>query len=239
MPSPKPPAFTTYKTFILASERFSVGDTVAVRSPGSVKDYIAAIERIHTDKDAEVMIDCRWYYRPEETAMGRQPWNGEDELIDSDHVDTFHVRCVNSRCKILTMADYEAYWAGGHKVDTQVPVYFCRSKYLKKLGKLEKPLPTYCACKQPQKPEASLIQCDKCDKWYFGKCIGLTSMDAGSLSSWMCPLCTPEDENGKRKERTDDLLDKVRRGECSPWDHPFSPVAGKPKFSKKRRKNKT
>eukprot|EP00038_Savillea_parva_P000041 m.93782 g.93782 ORF g.93782 m.93782 type:complete len:119 (+) comp10016_c0_seq2:3271-3627(+) len=90
-----PPAFTTYKTFILSNERFSIGDKITIKAPsGSGHDFIATIQRIHTDKRGEVHIDGRWYYRPEETAMGRQPWHGINEVratvcfasVDASHI---------------------------------------------------------------------------------------------------------------------------------------------------------
>ena len=30
------------------------------------------------------------------------------QVIESDHKDSYHVRCVNSKCKILTLSEYEA-----------------------------------------------------------------------------------------------------------------------------------
>ena len=102
---------------------------VSVASGGARWDFVAEIERIHTDAEGEVLIDARWFYRPvrrptcgrrpaalhpsfhlafqsiartpgiayaspitdacftshvdpsqEETAMGRQPWHGADEV---------------------------------------------------------------------------------------------------------------------------------------------------------------
>lgn len=72
----------------LHMERYYVGNAsdmlltlqMIVQSPhaqagrGNAPDFIAAIERIHTNKDGEVFVDGRWYYRPEETAEGRKPW---------------------------------------------------------------------------------------------------------------------------------------------------------------------
>ena len=46
------------------------------------------------------------YYRPEDTKGGRQPWHGADEIIESDHKDTYHVRCVNSMAKVLGVDEY-------------------------------------------------------------------------------------------------------------------------------------
>eukprot|EP00037_Helgoeca_nana_P037511 m.16382 g.16382 ORF g.16382 m.16382 type:complete len:246 (-) comp8981_c0_seq1:158-895(-) len=237
---PRPPAFTTYKTFILAQERFSVGDTVSVKAPGGGKgDYVAKIDRIHTDKEGEVLIDGRWYYKPEETIMGRQPWNGIDEVFESDHVDTFHVRCVNSKCKIHTLSEYEKLSAAKETPEVpRLPSYFCRSKYLNKQGKIEGTLPRYCACKQPQKPEDPLVRCDGCRDWFFGNCVGIPAAKAGKLKSWTCPICTPEDA-ATRKRKGGPLAalhDLVRSGGCCPWADKSKAAAVGGGSQKKRKK---
>lgn len=234
-----PPPFQMYKTAEVANERFSVGDTVSVKSGGKGTDFVAAIERIHTDKEGEVLIDARWYYRPEETDMGRQLWQGQDELLDSDHKDTFHVRCLNAKCAIYNLDDYEERVASG-LVGAAQP-YYCRSKYLKSKRALETPLPRYCACKLPQNPEYMLLQCDDCDEWFFGNCVGVSADTAGDMKKWTCPICNPDDGAasasagagaGAHRKRSADsasasasasassssFLDLVRRGECCPWN---------------------
>ena len=37
---------------------------VSVKSGGGRWDFVAEIERIHTDAEGEVLIDGRWFYRP-------------------------------------------------------------------------------------------------------------------------------------------------------------------------------
>ena len=49
---------------------------------------------------------CRWYYRPEETLAGRQPFDGCSELLESDHVDIVPHSSVLSRCRVLGPAEY-------------------------------------------------------------------------------------------------------------------------------------
>eukprot|EP00038_Savillea_parva_P000039 m.93758 g.93758 ORF g.93758 m.93758 type:complete len:236 (+) comp10016_c0_seq1:3271-3978(+) len=223
-----PPAFTTYKTFILSNERFSIGDKITIKAPsGSGHDFIATIQRIHTDKRGEVHIDGRWYYRPEETAMGRQPWHGINEVLDSDHVDTFHVRCVNGKCTICTLEEYEQLGAKGTS-KPQLPVFFCRSKYLKNQQRIEEELPRYCACKQPQNPEYELVGCDKCNEWYFANCVGLRKGEAADLDEWVCPNCIVRMPGYQRNKRpTDDLAALVREGKCWPWPGPRRSEAAK------------
>eukprot|EP00041_Stephanoeca_diplocostata_P024069 m.602571 g.602571 ORF g.602571 m.602571 type:complete len:254 (+) comp22447_c0_seq2:1997-2758(+) len=224
-----PPPFSSYKTFILHETRFTLGDTVMIKSPhaqggrGTAPDFIAAIERIHTNKDGEVFVDGRWYYRPEETAEGRKPWHGTDELIDSDHVDAFHVRCVNAMCAVLPLKKFEELGGQCAKDDNgnTLPTFFCRSKYLKSKKRLEKPLETYCACKQPQNPDMLLVSCDSCDQWYHGKCVKVSRADAEKQKKWKCPVCL-----GKWSKRPD----RNAPPPCWPWDTP-RPTSGTTKAS--------
>ena len=65
---------------------------------GSKGDFIAKIEKIYTDKNSEVQLDVRWYYRPEETVMGRMPW---------------HARCVNK----TSMKSKRWLWGGEGRED--------------------------------------------------------------------------------------------------------------------------
>lgn len=37
----------------------------------------------------------------------------------------------------------------------------------------EDPNAIYCVCRQPYHPKLFMIQCDKCNEWYHGKCIGI------------------------------------------------------------------
>ena len=33
------------------------------------------------------------------------------------------------------------------------------------------------------------IQCDECDRWFDGKCVGMTAKLAEEQPQWKCPLC--------------------------------------------------
>lgn len=201
-----PPPNTTYKTFILAGERFTLGDTMLIKAHSNgIPDYIAKLEKIHTDPNGEVMLDSRWYYRPEETAMGRQSWQGVEEVIESDHTDTYHVRCVNGKCKIVSLNEYENLPPNRKKKSkndnssSDVPIYFSRSFYLKKSKCFKDPLPTYCFCKKPSNPDKLLLQCDKCEKWFHGECVRISREVALNLEEWMCPDCKQSTKKKARK----------------------------------------
>eukprot|EP00040_Diaphanoeca_grandis_P005827 m.34675 g.34675 ORF g.34675 m.34675 type:complete len:242 (-) comp17018_c0_seq1:66-791(-) len=193
-----PAANTTYKTFILAGERFTIGDHMMIKGTGNRKDsdYIALLERIHTNEEGEVFLDTQWYYRPEETALGRLPWQGVEEILGSNHKDTYHVRCVNSKCKIYSLDEYENLperpKTKKGNVEYELPVFFCRTFYDREKKKLREELPVYCYCRQPSNPDKPLISCDKCEEWYHGDCVGITPTQADAMKSWSCPTCRGE-----------------------------------------------
>lgn len=203
----EPPPNTTYKTFILAGERFTIGDNMLIKGTGKgTADYVAKLEKISTNQAGEVYLDTRWYYRPEETAMGRQPWHGAEEVIESDHKDSYHVRCVNSKCNIISLPEYEALPMAKKKkkaVDGKpdLPVFFSRSYYLRDKKRLREPLPKYCFCQQPSNPDKTLLMCDNCGDWFHGDCVNVTPQMANSLDIWHCPGCTGKGPPSKKSKK--------------------------------------
>lgn len=175
----QPPPNTNYKTFILMGHRFSVGNDIMVKSGKGDKgaDFIARLDRIHTNKEGDVMLDARWYYRPEDTKGGRQPWHGADEIIESDHKDTYHVRCVNSMAKVLGVDEYisrrqaqaleigsgvsarkkpalkETITTSDGQSTQSIPVLYCRSFYHYRKGTFAEKVPNAKGSKSPINPD--------------------------------------------------------------------------------------
>ena len=60
--------------------------------------------------------------------------------------------------------------------------------------------------------------------------VGVSAADAATLKKWVCPICTPEDEESRKRKSGEELAlhERVRKGECCPWP---APAAG----SKKRK----
>eukprot|EP01137_Pigoraptor_chileana_P011745 Opistho-2@63156 len=184
MPQPN----TSWRSFLLAGDRFVVGDTVLVRPDRKGPDYIAAVQCIRTDANEEILIELQWYYRPEETVFGRQPYHGDDEVLESDHKDTIHVSSVNSRCFVRTLAEYTA--EQDNQSTPEFPMFFSRSKYLYKKKKIEpKTLPLICVCRQPENPDIPMICCDECDRCYHTNCIGMTKEKLKKLEKYVCAKC--------------------------------------------------
>jgi len=208
-----PPPNQTYKTFILAGERFTLGDSVMVRqeTDDGTSDFIGKLQKIHTDKHSEVQLDLVWYYRPEETKLGRKPWHAKSEILESDHKDTVHVGCVNSKCKVYTLSEYEGLEPGSKKPTVGkkneksyvLPEFISRSFYMHKKGVLKEALPTYCVCNTPSNPDKMLIACDTCDKWFHAECMKVKSESVAKRKTfYCCKKCESKAGKSAKKSRT-------------------------------------
>lgn len=51
--------------------------------------------------------------------------------------------------------------------------------------------PLYCLCQQPYDGSCFMLACDHCNKWFHGKCVGITEESArrGEHSTYVCPSC--------------------------------------------------
>ena len=47
---------------------------------------------------------------------------------------------------------------------------------------------TYCICRKPDDGKF-MIQCDECDDWFHGACVGMTKQLADTLATYSCPRC--------------------------------------------------
>ncbi len=46
----------------------------------------------------------------------------------------------------------------------------------------------HCVCGGPSDGSV-MLSCDKCDRWFHGRCMGITKEDSEALSSWICHPC--------------------------------------------------
>lgn len=68
----------------------------------------------------------------------------------------------------------------------------------------------YCICRKPYDPGVFMIGCDKCDDWFHGECVHVSSKDAKKMSSYTCSACEKKaKEEAARKERM--RLEEERR----------------------------
>ena len=47
---------------------------------------------------------------------------------------------------------------------------------------------TYCFCKKPD-DGTLMIQCDGCDEWFHGRCVGITQGEVITIDKYFCPFC--------------------------------------------------
>jgi nucleosome-remodeling factor subunit BPTF len=43
----------------------------------------------------------------------------------------------------------------------------------------------------PLNPNEFFIGCEKCQKWFHPRCVGLTTVDAEKIEKFYCELCRP------------------------------------------------
>ena len=92
---------------------------------------------------------------------------------------------------------------------------------------------TYCICHKPDDGRL-MVQCDQCEGWFHGVCVGVTSEEASSLDQYICPPCSgtinrlrsiflssdseTSPERGWRHERAPDDRRGARERERAPDD---------------------
>ena len=69
---------------------------------------------------------------------------------------------------------------------------------------------TLCKCGKLD-TEAFMLQCDECDVWFHGDCVGVSQAQASRLKSWKCRSCAKRHEVAQARCQ----LYCVCRG---PWD---------------------
>lgn len=154
------------------NEFIYVRDSVLLKSGPRRKDlpFVARIsgfwEEVNGPNAGEMMMSVLWYYRPEQTEMGRQPHiYGENEILASRHKDDNSVACIVDKCYVLSYPEYCRYRAAAKRSqDSRVPsttlvppaqptgsgeqtapltanpklVFFCRQIYDYRMGRIMK-----------------------------------------------------------------------------------------------------
>ena len=46
----------------------------------------------------------------------------------------------------------------------------------------------YCFCRRPD-DSRRMVQCDQCDGWFHGECVGVTNQEVADLDQYICPSC--------------------------------------------------
>ena len=159
---------------------FKVGDVVYVKpDQAGEESYIANIVKIVDNK-----VQLRWYYRPEDARGGRQVWHGSKEMFKSNHLDWNYLQCIEGRCHMHTLEEYENLDGIG---DAD---FFSRFEYCVRTSKFTPDIvPIYCLCELPHNPDLFMIECEKCLDWFHPECVGIQAYDDSTTRKFTCPNC--------------------------------------------------
>eukprot|EP00898_Chlorokybus_atmophyticus_P005939 jgi/Chlat1/6346/Chrsp44S05908 len=162
-----------------------VGDVVALTpSEGARLPYVGKLEQIEQDAAGRKWLKTRWYYRPEESKLGRQGHHGERELFLSDHRDWVPAESIIRKVTVLTLKQY---------LDLGVirdEHFYCRFEYTASTGQVKPEAVTvYCKCELPYNPDMLMVQCDTCFEWFHPACIGLSAEDVQQDGAFFCDAC--------------------------------------------------
>ena len=47
----------------------------------------------------------------------------------------------------------------------------------------------YCICRK-EDDGRFMIQCDSCEEWFHGHCVGLSKKEGNELNEYKCPICS-------------------------------------------------
>ncbi|KAJ7391990.1 Bromo adjacent y [Desmophyllum pertusum] len=94
-------------------EIINVRDSVLLKSGTRKKDpsFVARVSGLWEEDEGpnagEMMMSVFWYYRPEQTEVGRIPnFHGEMEVMASRHKDDNSVACIVDKCYVLSYPEY-------------------------------------------------------------------------------------------------------------------------------------
>lgn len=78
-----------------------------LKAPDGEGPYVAKAVKITSDRAGKnVRIAGAWYYRPEDTKLGRRNFHGAKELFRSEHVDIQLPESIEGKCKVHTFKKY-------------------------------------------------------------------------------------------------------------------------------------
>ncbi|RMX44765.1 hypothetical protein pdam_00009206 [Pocillopora damicornis] len=94
-------------------EIINVRDSVLLKSGTRKKDppFVARVSGLWEEDEGpnagEMMMSVFWYYRPEQTEVGRIPnFHGDMEVMASRHKDDNSVACIVDKCYVLSYPEY-------------------------------------------------------------------------------------------------------------------------------------
>ena len=49
----------------------------------------------------------------------------------------------------------------------------------------------FCICRRPYKVPSFMVECDACNQWLHGACVGVLPTEAVRIDKYICPECEP------------------------------------------------
>uniref|UniRef100_A0A7N0T958 Uncharacterized protein n=1 Tax=Kalanchoe fedtschenkoi TaxID=63787 RepID=A0A7N0T958_KALFE len=168
------------------------GDDIILRPPVKKRRmmYVARVIEIYETKGrrkglVNFRINVCWYYQPEDIVkIGRQPYHGAKELVQTNHADTLSPRSIEGKCTVHSLESYIELGLAGEDD------YFTRSNYdiFTEAFQLDEAA-VYCICNMPYNPRI-MIQCEGCQEWFHPLCVHITDEQAQTTEHFFCHRCT-------------------------------------------------
>ena len=100
------------------------------------------------------------------SSFANQAWHGERELFDSHVTDWNYLGCVQGKCRVHTLEEYEA-------LDSITQAdFYQRFRYDPTSGHFDPDIvPVYCICEVPHNPDRDMVLCEHCKDWFHCDCV--------------------------------------------------------------------
>ncbi|KAI8916586.1 hypothetical protein DFJ77DRAFT_460468 [Powellomyces hirtus] len=133
-----------------------------------------------TDDYADSPEEKQLMEHEDESTMGAERNAQEVDVIDVGLDDGFTAPPGRRATREKAPVNYKALLDGPSIARKVVPP--------KKPAHNEKGQRVYCLCRQPDSGKF-MIQCDNCEEWFHGSCVGLTKKVGEKLTTFFCPPC--------------------------------------------------
>ena len=193
-----------FKQFKFNNTIYSINDILLIKSsyPSSSTPFysIGKLKKIISQNGIPSYpkwpsIEVEWYYKKNE--LVRDKINlllddnyyesiSDDEVFRTTHRDTIFIETVAGKARVVTLDEYV------ETDSSEKNIFFCRGNYDPFSHIISPPINTwekYCFCNMPFNPNLMYVKCDKCEKWYHIKCVGITEEELKEEKMFFCKKC--------------------------------------------------
>ena len=195
--SPRPFNHFKYNNII-----YSINDILLIKSASSSESFFSLgrlIRIIHRNGISSnpkwPSIEVEWFYQKSEIIRSKvNSLNddnyyesiSDDEVFSSNHRDIIFIETVEGKAKVVSIDEYI------ETSDEEKNVFFTRAAYNPFNLQISPPIEKwtkYCYCKMPFNPNLLYVKCDKCEKWFHVKCVGVKEDEVNEAQSFFCRDC--------------------------------------------------